>query len=83
MLENKLQQSKEILLGESTNQRDWLYYHNVIYVPYHVPLKLFTLHNHHDVPAAVHPGPAKAFELMSLVFYYRKMTEYIGDYTQN
>lgn len=83
MLANKVQQSKEISLGECTNQRDWLYYRNSIYVPDYPPLKLFILQNHHDSPAAGHPGREKAFELISRSFYWPRMREYIADYVRN
>lgn len=69
MLRNKVQQSKEISLGECTNQRNWLYYRDAIYVPDYLPLQLFIPQNHHNSPAAGHPGCENALQLISRNFY--------------
>lgn len=68
MLEDKIQQSKKITIGEYTNRKGWMYYRDTIYVPNYAPLKLFILQSHHDAPAAGHSGRKKNFELNSRVF---------------
>lgn len=83
MLEDKVQQSKMISLGECTAHNNLLQYREEIYVPDYDPLKHFILQSHHDATSAGHPGCDKTFELVSRRYYWRKMRKYIAQYTKN
>src|SRR5215213_367340 len=68
MLDNQVRHSRLISLAECGRNDNRLTYRNRIYVPNHEPLRLRLLQDHHDVPAAGHPGRAKTLELLSRAY---------------
>ena len=78
MLNDGVQHSKQISLADCTVYNHRLFYQERLYVPEHDALRLRLLQDHHDSPAAGHPGRAKTFELLSHTYYWptmRKDTE--------
>ena len=62
-------ESKLLALRDCENQRGYLWYQGILYIPDHAPLKLRLIQNHHDAPAAGHPGRAKILELLTRSYY--------------
>jgi hypothetical protein len=55
---------REISLAECDEHNNLLRYRQRIWVPNYQPLKLHLLQQHHDVPAAGHPGRSKTLEYL-------------------
>jgi hypothetical protein len=55
---------REICLAECDEHNNLLCYRQRIWVPNYEPLKLHLLQQHHDVPAAGHPGRSKTLEYL-------------------
>ena len=58
-------ESKLLSLKDCENRRGYIWYQKRLYIPDHEPLKLQIIQNHHDVPAAGHPGRAKTLDLIT------------------
>lgn len=83
MVENKVQQSKKILLAECGNNNGLLTYRGKLYISDHPLLKLAIFQAHHVAPSAGQPGWEKSFELISRHYFWPRMREYIVQYIQN
>src|SRR5690606_36033093 len=62
MLTDNVRYSKLISLGECAEVNGRLTYRSRLYVPDHEPLRLHLLQQHHEPPAAGHPGRSKTLE---------------------
>jgi len=56
MLENGVRQRKKITWSESENVNGRLYYRKRLYIPAWDEIRLYLVREHHDPPAAGHPG---------------------------
>jgi hypothetical protein len=83
MLDNQVRHSRLISLAECGRDDNRLTYRNRIYVPNHEPLRLRLLQDHHDVPAAGHPGRAKTLELLTRTYYWKNMRQDVDRYVRN
>lgn len=83
MLEDGVQISKDISLGDCSNLNNRLLYRDCHYVPDHDPLRLHLLQTHHDSPATGHPGRAKMFELLARSYYWPGMRKSVERYIRN
>ena len=78
MLREGQRHCKHITLAECTEDNGKLRYQNRLFVPDHEPLRLHVIQQHHDTPAAGHPGRSKTLELIQRTYYWpglRKDTE--------
>jgi hypothetical protein len=64
---------REISLAECDEHNNLLGYRQRIWVPNYEPLKLYLLQQHHDVPAAGHPGRSKTLEYLCRNYTWLKM----------
>ena len=76
-------ESKLLALRDCKNRGGYLWYQKRLYIPDHEPLKLWLIQNHHDAPAAGHPGWAKTLELLTRSYYWPKMYRDIDRYLKN
>ena len=77
-------QSKLISLGEcETTPEGWIRYRKKLLVPDSAKLLLRLLQDHHDAPAAGHPGRAKTLELLGRTYYWKTMRSYVEKYVGN
>ena len=76
-------QSKKITLAECTEENGRLRYQDRLFVPEHEPLRAYIMQQHHDVPAAGHPGRSKTLELVQRAYYWPKMRQDIERYVRN
>ena len=76
-------ESKLLALRDCENWRGYLWYQKRLYILDHELLKLQLLHNHHDTPAAEHPGRAKILELLTRSYYWPKMYRDVNHYLNN
>jgi hypothetical protein len=83
MLTDEVRHSKEITLGECTNDNNRLRYRSRLFVPLHDPLRLHLLQQHHETPAAGHPGRSKTLELLQRNYYWPKMRDDVMRYIHN
>lgn len=83
LLRDGVQESKEITLAECNDVGGGLQYHGMYYVPAHPALRLHLVQEHHDLPAAGHPGRAKTLDFLSRNFYWPKMRQYVDQYVRN
>ena len=66
--------SKQILLAEcQVDDNSRLLYRKCVYVPDHMPLKLWLIRDFHEMPAAGYPGQAKTLKLLAWHYYWPKM----------
>lgn len=90
-LKYSIQQSKQILLVECSENKGLLYYRQKLKLPLNNPLCVHILQQYHNTLIAGQPRSDKAFELISREFYLTSMTEfyltnmrdYIGQYNRN
>jgi hypothetical protein len=54
-----------------------------LYVPNDVELKNLLLHDHHEAPAAAHPGVQRTYEGLKLHFYWPQMLEDVRSYVRS
>jgi len=83
LLRDDIWHCKEISLAECKEKNDRLVYHDCIYVPDHMPLRLRLLQIHHDPPAIGHPGRTKTFELLSRQNYWPIMRKDVDRFVHN
>ena len=76
-------ESKLLALRDCENRGGYLWYQGRLYMPDHVPLKLRLIQNHHNAPAARHPGRAKTLELLTRSYYWPKMYRDVDRYLKN
>jgi hypothetical protein len=74
---------RKISLAECDEHNNLLHYRQRIWVPNYEPLKLHLLQQHHDVPAAGHPGRSKTLEYLCRNYTWPKMRTDIDRYTRN
>jgi hypothetical protein len=74
---------REISLAECDEHNNLLHYYQRIWVPNYEPLKLHLLQQHHDVPAAGHPGRSKTLEYLCRNYTWPKMRMDVDCYTRN
>lgn len=82
-IRNGIKQSRLLTLSDCKEENGYLLYQGRIYVPHYEPLKLQLIQNHHDSPAAGHPGRAKTLELLSRAYYWPKMYQDVDQYVRN
>jgi transposase InsO family protein len=93
MLENNVRHCKKISLAECTrvaaNPEDpangpaRLAYRERLYVPDHDPLRLRLVQDHHETPAAGHPGRSKTLELLKRTYFWPKMQQFVDRFVKN
>jgi hypothetical protein len=74
---------REISLAECDELNNLLHYYQRIWVPNYEPLKVHLLQQHHDVPAAGHPGRSKTLKYLCRNYTWPKMRMDIDRYTCN
>jgi hypothetical protein len=74
---------REISLAECDEHNNLLHYCQRIWILNYEPLKLHLLQQHHDVPAAGHPGRSKTLEYLCQNYTWPKMRTDIDRYTHN
>jgi len=83
LLRDDIRHCKEISLADCKEKNGILVYHDCIYVPDHMPLRLRLLQIHHDPPAIGHPGQTKTFELLSRQYYWPTMRKDVDQFVRN
>jgi len=83
MREQGVQHSRLISLAECTKDGNRLRYRDRLYVPADEPLKLAIIREHHDPPAAGHPGRSKTHELVTQRYHWPSMRKEIARYVAN
>src|SRR5215213_6083052 len=77
------QRSRHLPLALCKEENSRLIYENRVYVPNHAPLKLRIIRDHHDTPAAGHPGRSKTLKLISRKYFWPKMRRDIDQFCRN
>jgi hypothetical protein len=83
LIQDGAKHCREISLAECDEHNNLLRYHQRIWVPNYELLKLYLLQQHHDVPAAEHPGRSKTLEYLSRNYTWPKMRMDVDCYTYN
>ena len=83
MLENRVRHSREISLASCKREGQWLTFNGRIYVPLYEELRLHLLQQHHNSPAAGHPGRAKTYQLLGRKYFWPHMHEDVARYVKN
>jgi hypothetical protein len=83
MLDNGVQHSREISLGECGRDGNRLTFRSRIFVPSYEPLRLRLMRQHHDAPVAGHPASSKTMELLSRTFYWPQMRKDVDRFVRN
>lgn len=83
MLQQGERHSRKITLAECGMDGDRLTYRNRLYVPEYDPLRLRLIQQHHDTPAAGHPGRSKTLELLQRGYYWKNMRDSVMQYIRN
>lgn len=76
-------QSRLLTITDCKEVDGHLWYQGRLYIPDYEPLKVRLLQDHHDTPAAGHPGRAKTLELLSRKFYWPRMYRDVDRYVRN
>ena len=69
------------LSARRTNGR--LLYHQCVYVPNYILLKLRLINDFYEVPAARHPGRSRTLELLSRKYYWPRMHKDVDRFLHN
>jgi hypothetical protein len=83
LIRNGAKHCRKISLVECDEYNNLLHYHQRIWVLNYEPQKLHLLPQHHDVPAAGHPGRSKALEYLRRNYPWPKMRTDVDHYTHN
>ena len=75
--------SDHLTLSQCEDRGGRLFYQGRMYVPALDALRLQLVKDHHDSPAAGHPGRAKTLELLSRAYYWPKMRRFVDRYVRN
>jgi hypothetical protein len=73
LLQDGAKHCREISLAEYNKHNNLLHYCQRIWVLNYEPLKLHLLQQHHDIPAAGHPGRSKTLEYLCQNYTWLKM----------
>lgn len=65
--------SKQLSLTECRDDNNRLVYHQWLYIPDYMPLKLWLIRDFHEAPAVGHPGWSKTLELLARQYYWPRM----------
>jgi hypothetical protein len=82
-LRNGARKSNHLTLAHCTEQNERLLYQKRIYVPDYASLKLKLIRDHHETPAAGHPGRAKTLELLARTYFWPKMRREVDRFVRN
>jgi hypothetical protein len=77
------QHSREITLSECQVYDGCLYYQQCLYVPANDALRLRTIQNNHDIPAAGHPGRAKTLDLIRHRYFWPTLRKDVERFVAN
>ena len=83
MLAKGQKRSREVSLADCVEQNGRLIYQERLYVPDFEPLRLHLLQQHHDVPAAGHPGRSKTLDLLGRTYFWPGMRKDVDRYVRN
>jgi transposase InsO family protein len=75
--------SRHVTLSQCSERNGILLYQDRIYVPDFMPLKLKLIKDHHETPAAGHPGRAKTLELLARTYFWPKMRKEVDRFVRN
>src|SRR5438874_379030 len=75
--------SRHLTLSQCSERDGKLLYQNRAYVPDHMPLKLRLIQDHHETPAAGHPGRAKILKLLARTYFWPKMRREVDYFIRN
>ena len=75
--------SKYLIIAQCSKNNGKLRYQDRVYVPNHMPLKLHLIQEHHETPAAGHPGRAKTLELLARNYYWPDIRKKVDRFCRN
>src|SRR3954447_5775091 len=75
--------SPHITLSLCKEEEGRLFYQNRLYVPRHALLRSKLIRDHHETPAAGHPGRSKTLDLLSRSYYWPNMRKDVDRFVRN
>jgi len=82
-IRKRVKRIKKLSIGECDERQSLLHYRDRLYIPDDPQLPLHILKEHHNSPAAGHPGRDKTFDLIARVLFWPHMRAHISQYVRN